>query len=174
MAKEISEYELKVAEQEEPKDEPSHPTLRLATLEDIPELLELGRELHSNGSISKIALSETKARAQLERFVIGDQNDYLALVSHKDGKIVGALAAYAFEPVFSDTRIACEVLWYLRPEDRKGRRGLDMMEAYEYWAKAVKCTLVQYGWLESSPEGMKKMYERTGAELAELVYYKEL
>lgn len=49
-----------------------------------------------------------------------------------------------------------------------------MMKGYEYWAKLVGCRSVQYGWMNSSPESMKKIYALTGVKLAEEVYYKEL
>jgi GNAT superfamily N-acetyltransferase len=110
----------------------------------------------------------------LEKAIIGDQKDFLVLVSHHEGQPVGVLAAYAFTPVFTNQRIACEVFWYLEPQFRKGNRGTDMMRAYEYWAKLVGCVVAQYGWLVSSPEKMPILYERTGAGLAEQVYYKVL
>lgn len=153
---------------------PVHPTLRLGTLDDVPELIELAKKLVKDSPIEALHYDIGKIRQSLERFIISDPKEHLCLISHHEGKIVGVLCAYAFIPIFSLERLAAEVLWYLEPEYRKGRRGLDMMKGYEYWAKLVGCKSVQYGWMNSSPESMKKIYALTGVKLAEEVYYKEL
>ena len=171
----IRQTELSSTESREDNKEPiAHRTLRHARLEDVPELMKLGEKLFKDSPMETMKMSPEKIRAQLEKAIISGQKDFLVLVSYDGDKVVGVLAAYAFEPVFTDTRIACEVFWYLDPEYRKGSRGLDMMKAYEYWAKLVGCKVAQYGWLVSSPEKMKTLYARTGAKLAEHVYYKEL
>jgi len=156
------------------KQQIGHPSLRHARLDDVPELIELAKKLSAGSPMEALAVDYEKSRAAIEKAIISDQRDWLALVSHVDDKPVGVLVAYCFEPIFSSTKLAVEVFWYLDPEYRSGRRGIEMMQAYEYWARLVGCKVVQYGWLVSSPEGMKKLYERTGAELAEHVYYKPL
>lgn len=161
-------------EQEEAPVKVEHKTLRHATLNDIPYCIELAKKLAKGSPIEAIDINVKKVREKLEAFIINAGRDFLCLVSYDGDKVVGVIAAYAFEPLFSDDKIACEVLWYLEPEYRKGRRGIDMMKAYEYWANMVGCKVVQYGWLASSPEGMKKLYELTGAELSEQIYYKKV
>ena len=148
-------------------------TLRHATLEDVPMMLEMGEELFTGSSYSTLTLDKAKARENLEKFVIEGGTEYLCLLSLGDtGEPVGIIAAYAFTPLFSSQKVAVEVLWYLKEEYRKSRRGREMMEAYEYWAKMVGCTTVQYGFLETSPKGMVKMYERYGCVKTETVYSK--
>lgn len=156
------------------KAEAGHKTLRHARLSDLPQLIELAKSLTAGSPMEALSVDYEKARANIEKAIISDQKEWLALVSHVDDEPVGVLVAYCFEPIFSRKKLAVEVFWYLDPEYRVGRRGIEMMEAYEYWAKLVGCEVVQYGWLVSSPEGMKKLYERSGAELAEHVYYKTL
>lgn len=159
--------------QKESKPEPKHPTLRLATLEDVPALMQIGEELYRGSPVEKIGISMKKVRTAVERAII-DQRTFLAIVSVKGSEIVGALVAYHFTPIFSDNRVACELLMWLDPEHRRGRRGVDMMEAYEYWAKMMDCKVAQYGFLANSPPKMEKLYERTGAEFAEKMFFKTL
>lgn len=156
------------------KVEPVHQTLRHARLSDVPKLIEFAKSLAVGGPMEALSVDYDKARAGIEKAIVSDQKEWLALVSHVDDEPVGILVAYAFEPIFSTTKLAVEVFWYLDPEHRQGRRGIEMMQAYEYWAKLVGCKVVQYGWLTSSPEGMKKLYERAGAQLTEHVYHKIL
>jgi GNAT superfamily N-acetyltransferase len=135
-------------------------------------MLEMGEALFTNSSYSTLTLDKARARENLEKFVIEGGTEYLCLLSLAEEKPVGIIAAYAFTPLFSTQKVAVEVLWYLQEEHRKSRRGREMMEAYEYWAKMGGCKTVQYGFLESSPKGMVKMYERYGCVKTETVYSK--
>lgn len=152
--------------------EGEHPSLALAGLNDIDDILELAKEFHVETPYSPLNLDLTKIRVSLEKFIIEQGTDHLVLLSKSEGKVVGVLAAYAYEPLFSRERMAIELFWYLKPEFRRGSRGTEMMDAYEYWARKAGCVLVQYGVLASSPDGMKKLYERRGMDLTEQIYQK--
>lgn len=156
----------------EPQAAVQHKTLRMARLSDIPYLLKMGERLVNEGPMAKIGFDEAKSRQMLEKAIISSDTEWLALVSHKDDVPVGVIVATLIAPVFSDAKVAVECFWWLEPEFRTGRRGIEMMEAYEYWARLIGCKVVQYGWLTSSPEKMKLLYARTGAEKSEEVFYK--
>jgi hypothetical protein len=158
------------------KDDPEfpHKTLRHATLDDIPWIItEASKEFQESPYI-EFGVNRAKARQLLEKLIIEGQENGVVLLSYDGSKIVGCLAAYAFSPLFSTNRIATECLWFLSEEYRKTARGLDMMKAYEYWAKLVGCTHVQYGLLSTSPERMKSLYDRTGAKMTEQIFTKRL
>lgn len=148
-------------------------TLRLASLDDIPYLMELAKTQYETSGWDLIPVDYEKGRAMFEKFIIEGQKDALVLISHDKGKAVGVLAAYAFVPIFSQAKIAVECLWYLEPEYR-GRRGAEMKQAYEYWAKLVGASFCQYGVLSTSPDSLEKMYLRDGMKLSEKVYIKKL
>lgn len=148
-------------------------TLRHATLNDIPVLLEMGEKLYRGSSYSFARLQPSRAREALEKFIIEGQENYLVLLSLADDKPVGVLAAYAFAPLFSDEKIGTEVLLWMEPEYRTPQRGKELLDAYEYWAKLVGCVGVQYGLLASADQRLGKFYERRGAEDVEHVYVKK-
>lgn len=173
----IKPRRLEEEQKKEKEKEKTHPTLRFATLEDVPRLLEIGAELYSGSPIEMIGYDRKKVREGLETAII-DTRKFLALVSTKKTgdteEIVGALVAYHFLPIFSNNRVACELLLWLDPEHRRGRRGLDLMEGYEHWARLMGCTVVQYGFLANSPPKMETLYERTGAVFAEKMFFKRI
>lgn len=149
-----------------------HPTLRHATLSDTQEILDMCMVLHKELPVF-LKPDLKKTTEAIEKFIIEDKREFILLVSYDEDKLVGVLAAYAFEPLFSKVKIATECLWYLDPKYRGGRRGLDMMDAYEFWAKTVGCKAVQYG---EFLQGVKlgSLYKKRGAEPSETVYFKEL
>lgn len=152
----------------------THPTLRFAGLNDIDAILDLAKELYKDSPYSPLSVNPVKVRATLEKIIVESKGEYVILLSVDGQEIVGVLVGYVYSPVFSDDRIAIEMLWYLKPEHRSGNRGVDMMDAYEYWAKGVGAKVIQYGYLSSSPEGMLKLYRRRGFELSEQIFQKVL
>lgn len=148
-------------------------TLRLASLDDIPYLMELSKTMYETSGWDMIPVDYVKGRAAYEKFIVEGQKDALVLISHDKGKPVGVLVAYVFTPMFSNSKVAVECLWYLEPEYR-GRRGFKMKEAYEYWAKLVGADFCQYGVLSTSPEGLEKLYERDGMSCSEKIFMKKL
>lgn len=147
--------------------------LRLASLDDIPFLMDLAKTQYETSGWDLIPVDYVKGRAMFEKFIVEGQKEALVLISHDKGKAVGVLAAYSFVPMFSNSKIAVESLWYLDPKYR-GRRGVEMKKAYEYWAKLIGCEYVQYGVLSTSPEGLEKMYLNDGMQFSEKVYIKKL
>jgi GNAT superfamily N-acetyltransferase len=150
----------------------THPTIRLGTLEDIPALLDLGEQLYKE-SPYKGTIDRRKMRAHLERAVI-EKGQYLVLISYDGDKVVGGLVAYAYQPVFSNDWIAIEVFLYVEKNYRASTRGVDLVEAFEYWGKATGCQAVQFGVLTGFPKALEKLYERRGGEMTERLYTKVL
>jgi GNAT superfamily N-acetyltransferase len=151
-----------------------HPTLRFATLNDVPWIVSHAQEQFSQSKYANLEVDIIKSQQMMEKFIIEGKDEYLVLISHEEGRPVGVIAAYAFAPIFSTRRIAVEVCFFIEEPYRQSKRGVGLMEAYEYWAKLVGCKTCQYGLLESSPERMKELYERRGAYATETIYMKDL
>lgn len=155
-------------------DKTATKTLKIAGLNDIPAILEMAKKLYEGSPYAALALDLVQAREQLEKFIIKGGQDYLVVLSHDEGKPVGVVAAYAFRPMFSSEKVAVESLLWLEPEYRNGRRGKELIEAYEYWAKLVGVSIVQYGLLSSADPRMEAFYKRIGATEAERIFYKDI
>lgn len=155
-------------------DEFAHQTLRFATLDDVDWIVQNGIQEFKDSPYFDFGVDQRKTRALFERLIADGQNDAVVLISHDAGSPVGVLAAYAFQPLFSRSKIAIECLWFLTESNRKGSRGHDMMKAYEYWARLVGCSHVQYGLLTTSPERMEILYRKTGATETERIFTKVL
>jgi hypothetical protein len=155
-------------------DTQTHKTLRHASLDDIPWIIEKAvQEFHDSPYLG-FGVDKIKARQLLEKIIVEGQDKGFVLISHAEGKPVGCLVAYSFQPLFSQQKVATEALWFLLEEYRKTSRGLDMMKAYEYWAKLVGCSHVQYGLLSTSPARMQSLYDRTGAVQTEKIFTKRI
>lgn len=116
----------------------------------------------------------------LEKIAVGTKElieagvDTSVLILSMDGEeAVGLLGIKAFVLPVNDLKIAQEILWWVEPEYRKSRRGLELYMAGEYWAKKVGCSLMQMVSQETFPE-VEVFYERKGYRKAEQAWIKEL
>lgn len=149
-------------------------TLRHAGLNDVPAIVEMGRKLYEGSVYSTVKADYTRSREMIEKFIIEGNQNFLVMLSHDEGKPVGVIAAYAFQPLFSSERIATESLLWLEPEYRTSKRGNELLDAYEYWAKLIGVSVVQYGLLASADPRLGDFYRRRGCVEVERVFYKDL
>ena len=152
-------------------------TVRLATLADVEDLCRLSHELYLTSRMDQdLSWDAQKLRGHISGFISGEPSKFCSLVSFdkKTNKTVGGLMATWIEPYFTSDKQAIEVMMYLKPEYRKGRQGIDLMDAYEHWAKLVGCTSVSYGYLDQAPERVRRLYERRGFTYGEVVFWRHI
>jgi GNAT superfamily N-acetyltransferase len=149
-------------------------TLRHATLDDVPQLLDVAFHLYEASPYLDLVADRDKCRQVMEAFIIHGNKEHLLLVSHDGDEIVGLLMAFIHKPLFSNDTMANECLMWLEPEYRSVGRSKELMDAYEYWAKLVGAKVAQYGHLSTVDERIGALYKRRGAKPIEQTYFKVL
>lgn len=98
----------------------------------------------------------------------------MLLISEDGPKIVGVFLATVSEVSFSEERVASELAFWLLPDYRKSRRVLDLVTAFEYWAKHIAKT--RYAILSKTPlqDETERSYRRLGYTNIEVNYLKKL
>lgn len=112
----------------------------------------------------------------LERYRGIIRNGGLFMLAYgEEGEIQGGLGAIKAEDLHDGTLYAVETFWFVHPQYRKLGIGVDLLNAFEAWAKAEGCKKVAMVHLvDSYPEVLKKFYEGVGYKLIELHYAKDL
>lgn len=83
----------------------------------------------------------------------------------------GVLMAATFDHPFGAGRWAKETVWYIAPSAR-GRSALQMLDAYEAWAREQGCTTI--GLASLATNDVSRIYERRGYAPAETHFLKAL
>lgn len=99
------------------------------------------------------------------------------IVGSFDGEynICGALGAVVGPGMFSPITMAVEGFWYVLPEHRDGKHGLQLLSWFEGWAKrkgAGYAAMIHL--MKLQPERLGDLYERRGYALVEKHYVKAL
>ena len=110
-------------------------TIRLATVEDIPALVALGRRMHAITRFRNFDYSEERVARSLRHVLEKGETRYVCFVA-EDGlkQIVGGLLAVLERQVFSEVLIASVMHYMVLPEKRMGGYGLQLLKSFERWA----------------------------------------
>ena len=100
----------------------------------------------------------------------------LLLVAEHGGEVVG-FAAGALSPLMgnNDYLSGSELAWWIEPEHRGGRLGIQLMKELESAARTAGCDFWNMIYMQSCmPEAIEKMYQKMGYVLKETTYGKRL
>lgn len=118
--------------------------IRRATLDDLPALIDLGEQMHAESPrFSRISFSRTQLGHTLAGLVEAQMG--FVWVSEDGGRVVGGLAAMAFQHWCSDDIMASDLGLFMEPKHRGGAAAARLVRQYHAWAKGVGAKLIQQG-----------------------------
>lgn len=143
---------------------------RLATLADVPAIVLMGlRFIQETSYRDQIAQNPAAMAAIVTRLVDTDIGD--VCVVEKDGALVGMLGMFVWQHPISDERIASEMFWWVEPEHRGGRAGMQMLRWAEDWAAAQHAQRVL---MIAPTDAVAHVYERRRYTKVETTYTRAL
>lgn len=147
--------------------------LKLLEETDIPAVMDMGRHFLSASPYSELEFSEDATRAYLFSCLTNPE-ERICILSMDGSVPVGALLANTSYAPFSSDKVATELAWWVEPEYRKSRRGLDLKEAYEFWAMKMGAKKIGMALLKTEHgPGLHKLFLRGGYKEAETAYVKD-
>lgn len=137
---------------------------------DIPDILRMAADFWKHTDYS-----EPFDHAHVANAVQNCMSQGLVAVIDENG-LVGFCAATMFPLLGSiGAMMATELAWWIDPNHRKGRKGLELMRFMESLARERGVKYFNMIAMESSsPETAEKIYLRTGYRKAETTYTKVL
>lgn len=138
--------------------------LRVANISDLGLVLKMAKKF-----IDTTDFKDKVREKVLDELVIDTlRNPGAVVLIHSDkGMIAGQVVPFQFtaEPT------AVELCWWVEPEHRNSKIGLELLQAFEYWAKKKKCKTIT---MVSLTEDLDKFYKKQGYTLIEHVYMKDV
>lgn len=97
------------------------------------------------------------------------------LLAYKDSEPVGMLGCMVTPALLNKNyKIATEIFWWVEPEARNSRVGIQLLKGAEELARYVQCALLVMGTLDNSPAELGAVYEHLGYKCQETSWVKEL
>ncbi len=154
-------------------------TIRAATMDDIDEVYLITKEFQRNSPYADQDISDEKFYKFLTYYLTPMPKAHMVLVyEHEEtGKIEGIIAGMITigSHFFSENRVATEMVWYVRPEHRKGTAAIRLLHAYEDWAELMGCQKVSLTCVANEfREMLTKMYIKMGYKSTEETFVREI
>ncbi len=143
--------------------------IRLATIEDMPELLRMGESFFDASGYSDITTFDVNDTTELLTKLI---NEGLLLT---DGS--SSMLGFVVFPMFmnSSTIVAQELFWWVNEDKRKSGLGVELLKKAEELAKEYKAEVMMMLSIDRlDGERVNKLYERFGYEKREQSYMRAL
>lgn len=114
-------------------------TIRFATIEDIPALVEVGQKFHELTRFKTMEYNATRVAQQVSAVIhVGQQgrgSHCFFVAENKEGAIVGVLLGCLEQHFFSDSLIASLIHYDVLPGWRMSGAALRLMSAFRTWAE---------------------------------------
>jgi GNAT superfamily N-acetyltransferase len=143
--------------------------VRRATAADIPELLDMARELHAESPAFRDEPFEPEVvrrwlAQRMATVLLADDN--AVFVTTAGGHLTGVLVALVIDSWFNRSRTAAELTLYVRPQHRGGRALPALVRAYKAWARAQGAAKAALGVSTGiHPERTVHAYRKLGFKL---------
>lgn len=107
--------------------------IRNFTLDDVPAMIELGKQMHEESSFAGLQYDEQKLY-DMGIVYIANPEIYFAKVAEKDGVIYAMYVGYISEYYFSKDLAGFDQLLFVAPEKRGGIAAMRLIKEFEEWA----------------------------------------
>lgn len=144
--------------------------LRLATDNDLPILTVFAKKFHEASPYRDLGFDAEKVATMILNLIEAETG--LVLVMGEEPQ--GTLIATASETLFGRDLQATELMFWVEPEHR-GKEGMQLAGAYEYWATKIGCKPLTLSSLEGEfAEPLDRAYKNMGFLPCEHSYMKVL
>ena len=149
--------------------------IKIATLEDLPGLLKVLKNFFDASPFDSLTEFDYAIAAETAKKIIeGPKESGVILLYLKENTVKGVIAGLCHQMFFSRDRVATELCWWV-DEDARSKESLDLIEAYEFWAEKVGCTITTMANLTGETgERLDKYYKRRGYTPLETAYGKKV
>jgi hypothetical protein len=122
---------------------------------DAAAVFNLFSEMYSEFSDNLCKPNYKKAMEALRSCVVWVSVD-------EQDRPVGILAVRKGTLWYSDEEIIADLVFYIKPTHRKGRRAIDLIECAKFYAKFLKLPIYMGTTSGYDPDGLIKLYEHAG------------
>lgn len=136
-------------------------SIRTATVEDVPAVVELGAHMHAESKRwSRIPFDPVRAAESMRRIIGGSG---VVFLYERDGVVVGGIAGYVEMHWACDATIAQEAAFFIDREHRGGMAASRLICALITWARLRGAAWLHAGTSTGlDPEMVAALYERLG------------
>ncbi len=117
--------------------------LRLATLEDLPALVVLGREMHATSSYAPMDFDPERLKETITELM--NKSQFVVVVEDTNGQVVGGMLGTVTQSWFGQDMVANDLALFVSQDARGGMAAVRLLKAFVQWAKLAGAKQIRPG-----------------------------
>lgn len=144
--------------------------LRLATVNDLPALCILGKELHDESTFKSMDFDPEILKESLTDLI--NKNQFLVVAEDINGDVIGVMAGSVTQSWFGSDSIANDLSLIVTKDRRGGLAAYRLIESFVKWAKLAGAKQIRPG-VATGSSSADVLYERLGFKRCGSTYFME-
>lgn len=133
--------------------------LRMATVDDLPALAVLGREMHETSSYAPMDYDPERLKETISELM--NKSQFVVVAEDTNGEVIGGMAGMVTQSWFGRDMVANDLALFVTGDARGGMAAIKMMKAFVHWAKLAGAKQIRPG-VTTGHARAEKLFERLG------------
>lgn len=133
--------------------------LRMATVDDLPAIVMLGRVMHQESSFAPMNYDMDRVKETISDLI--NKSQFVVVAEDKNGKVIGGMVGMVTQSWFGRDMVANDLALFVASDARGGVAAIKMMKAFVHWAKLAGAKQIRPG-VTTGHARAEKLFERLG------------
>lgn len=133
--------------------------LRMATVDDLPAIVVLGRVMHEESSFAPMDYDVDRVKETISDLM--NKSQFVVVAEDTNGEVIGGMAGMVTQSWFGRDMVANDLALFVASDARGGMAAIKMMKAFVHWAKLAGAKQIRPG-VTTGHARAEKLFERLG------------
>lgn len=133
--------------------------LRLATIDDLPAMAVLGREMHATSSYAPMDYDPERLKETITDMM--NKSQFVVVTEDTNGEVIGGMVGMVTQSWFGRDMVANDLALFVAGNARGGMAAIKMMKAFVHWAKLAGAKQIRPG-VTTGHKRAEQLLERLG------------
>lgn len=133
--------------------------LRMATPDDLPAIVVLGRVMHDESSFAPMDYDVDRVKETISDLM--NKSQFVVVAEDTNGEVIGGMAGMVTQSWFGNDMVANDLALFIHPDHRGSLLVVRLIKAFVHWAKLAGAKQIRPG-VVSGSRTAEALYDRLG------------
>lgn len=133
--------------------------LRMATVDDLPAIVVLGRVMHEESSFAPMDYDVDRVKETISDLM--NKSQFVVVAEDTNGEVIGGMAGMVTQSWFGNDMVANDLAVFIHPDHRGGMLMVKLIKTFVHWAKLAGAKQIRPG-VVSGSRTAEALYDRLG------------
>lgn len=133
--------------------------LRMATPDDLPAIVVLGRVMHQESSFAPMDYDVDRVKETISDLM--NKSQFVVVAEDTNGEVIGSMAGMCTQSWFGSDMVANDLALFIHPDHRGGMLAVKLIKTFVHWAKLAGAKQIRPGVVTGSRTA-EALYDRLG------------